>query len=605
MEDLIKIEVQTQGDVSSNVWAYPGQNLWEVLLANGLMPAGLCGGLGTCGKCKVKVEGTRRPPAEKERLQLLPEENKKGIRLACHIEVEEPLKITLENESAAPHLIANFWEIPACKPLASRRKVYIPGHDRYQPVSIQERLQQAVPDLQLNLSINNWNNLYLLDRIDRPVLELTAMVLEDQEVIFTGKAARQLFGIAFDLGTTSLVAALLDLESGATVGTCTMPNMQRVYGADIIARLQYCAAHEEGLQTLHQVVINNLNQMITSLITGVGANADQIQRLVVVGNPVMLHLFLGLNPQGLAAAPFAGIITDAFSCRARDLNIMAHHSAEIYLPPQLGGFVGADTTAGLLAIPGSLPENFLFIDIGTNGEVILKSGQRFWAASAAAGPAFEGSGITSGMRAAAGAIDHFSWEPTSKLDWQVLGRQQPRGICGSGLVDLLFFLLENGCMDQQGIFTSRCSDNGLLLREGANGNELVIVPAQKAYQGVPVVLSQEDVRQVQLAKGAIRAAIEILLEESGLSAGQLEAVYLAGAFGTYLEPVHAMGIGLLPGVEADRIRNIGDAPVRGAALLLTHPHARCKASEVRSATTLIELADHSTFQETFLHQLGF
>lgn len=605
MEDLIKIEVQTQGEAFSSVWAYPGQNLWEVLLANGLMPAGLCGGLGTCGKCKVRVEGSSRPPAEKERFQLLPEEYKKGIRLACHLEVEGPLKITLENEAAAPNLIASFWEIPAFKPLASNRKVYIPGHDRYHPVSIQERLQRAVPDLQFNLGIKNWNDLYLLDRIDRPVLELTAMVLEDQEVIFTGKAPGQLFGLAFDLGTTSLVAALLDLESGATVGTCTMPNMQRVYGADIISRLQYCTAHEEGLQTLHQVVINNLNQMITSLITGMGAHADQIQRLVVVGNPVMLHLFLGLNPQGMAAAPFAGIITDAFSCRAWDLNIMAHHSAEIYLPPQLGGFVGADTTAGLLAIPDGLPEKCLFIDIGTNGEVVLKSGERFWAASAAAGPAFEGSGITSGMRAAAGAIDHFSWENTSGIGWQVLGRQQPRGICGSGLVDLVFFLLERGCIDQQGIFTSRCSENGLLIQEGANGNELVIVPAQKAHQGVPVVLSQEDVRQVQLAKGAIRAAIEILLKESGLSASQLEAVYLAGAFGTYLEPVHAMGIGLLPGVEASLIRNIGDAPVRGAAILLTHPQARRKAASVRSATTLIELADHPDFQDTFLHYLNF
>ncbi|MGI6435163.1 MAG: ASKHA domain-containing protein [Syntrophomonadaceae bacterium] len=602
MDELVKIEIFYNEQPPNSIWAYPGQNLWESLVANGLASAGPCGGLGICGKCKVKVKGHVKPPDEEERYLLLPEEVKAGLRLACHIPVSDGLQVFLETQPLLTASVPEPGSPSDFQAMAVHKKIYLPGHDSQNPVSIQERLQQALPEVQIDLTIDNLNDLYRLDRVDRPVLELNALLLKEQRLIYAGKSRRSLYGVALDIGTTSLVGSFIDLATGAALWTSTMPNMQRIYGADIVSRLQYANEHDDGLQTLHQVIINNVNAMIADMAEQSGSKPEQVYQVVAVGNPVMIHLFLGLNPLGLAAAPFAGIITDAFTCQAAELGLVAYRDAKVHIPPPGGSFIGSDALVGLLTLPNPSPLPYLYIDIGTNGEVILADNTGMWAASAAAGPAFEGAGIRCGMRASLGAIDHFQWDG-GQLDYRVLGKVEPRGMCGSALIDLLAFLLERGMVDRAGSLVP--GEHELAIRSSPQGYELIIVPPEQAYQGIPVVLSQEDLRQIQLAKGALRSAIEILLQESGLKADELRAIYLAGAFGNYLQAEHAIKIGLLPAVKVSLIHNIGNAAGRGAMHYLTRDRARRQVSHFKQALNCIELANHRDFQPIFLQHVNF
>ncbi len=602
MDELIKISVARDGLPTDSIWAYAEQSLWEALAANGLVSSAACAGQKVCGKCKLKVRGALQPPDDAERYLLLPEEVKAGIRLACHIPVGPGLEVCLEDMPLASSGFAIANTISLDEAMILHRKVYLPGFDPRHAVSIQERLQRAVPDLKLQLSATELNELYRLDRADRPVLELNALVDEQQRLIYAGKARQKIYAAALDIGTTSLVGMLVDLESNQTVATATMPNMQRIYGDDIISRLHYVMSHEDGLHTLQQVVINNINTILAKLANTCGSQTDRVYRVVAVGNPVMTHLLLGLNPAGLAQAPFCGIITADYRCGAAGLGLMVHPEAELEVPPQAGGFVGADALSGLLTLKEPVVRPYMFIDIGTNSEVILASAEGLWAASAAAGPAFEGAGVRCGMKAASGAIDHFEWQD-DRLSYHVLGKASPRGMCGSALIDLLACLLEKGLLSAAGNLLE--SETGLASRQGDQGRELIVVPSREAFQGIPVVLSQEDLRRLQLAKGAVRAATEILLRESGIKTQSLKAVYLAGGFGSYLNADNAIKIGLLPQVRADIVKNIGHAAVRGAAAYLLSARARHKLEDLRQTVQTIALSEHPDFQPQFLRHMNF
>ncbi len=603
MDELTKITIIRSDQTDTAVWCYSGQNLWEALAANGLISSGACSGQKLCGKCKLKVKGELSAPDEAERYLLLPEEVKAGVRLACRIPVVPGLEVFLEDlPGVAARSAFTTAVIQDSEHKITHKKVYLPGFDRHNPVSIQERLQKAVSNLEVHLNPVELNQLHRIDRADRPVLELNALVDEQQRLIYAGKTRQKLYGAALDIGTTSLVGTLVDLETNQTVATATMPNMQRVYGDDIISRLQYVLNHDDGLQTLHQVIINNTNTLLAHLTKSCSSHPQEIYRLVMVGNPVMTHLFLGLNPAGMAQSPFCGIITDAYRCNAAELGVVAHRKAELLVPPQAGGFIGADALTGLLTLKEPIPTPYVFIDIGTNSEVILDSGGGMWAASAAAGPAFEGAGIRCGMKAANGAIDHFYWQD-QKLSYHVLGGGSPRGMCGSALVDLLAYLLEKGMLSANGNLLE--TEAGLKSRLGEQGRELIIVPAADSFQGIPVVLSQEDLRRLQLAKGAVRAAIEVLMGESGVKVQSLKAVYLAGAFGSYLNAENAIKVGLLPQVNPEMVHNIGNAAGRGAAAYLLSETARHQLGNLRHKLKTIALAEHPEFQQQFLRHMDF
>lgn len=605
MADQVKINLIDVNGQETAIWTYPGKSLWHSLVMNGIEVGGSCGGQGTCGKCKLKVEGSPGGPGPEESQYLLADEVKAGERLACYLTVTGEINVYLPagiDHRDAVSVAGRKGDLP-CGPV-KRKRIYIPGYDRCKPVSIQERLASALPGYRLELRREHYEELHRLDRAERPALELNTLVFEGNRVCYAGRQKSPAYGIALDLGSTTLYAALVDLVKGGTAATASMTNMQRIYGADILSRVKYCQDNPEGLATLHQVLLNNANSLAEDLLKVVGGGPENIYRYTVVGNPVMLHLFTGLNPAGYASAPYLGVFDSDLYWPVYDMGLTGNREAWVHILPQIGGFVGADTIACLLAVAGEQKHPYLLLDIGTNGELVLSNGEQNWAASAAAGPAFEGGNLTSGMRAAGGAIDRVFLQPDGTPGYGVIGSIPAKGICGSAVIDLVASLLEAGYIDVFGSFTKK-ADQTLNLREGPRGKEMILVPGTQAYQGTPVVFNQEDIRQVQLAKSAIRTSIDILVEQAGVRIKDLKAVYLAGAFGNYLRPDSCIAIGMLPEECRPVITNIGHAASRGAVRALLDTEIAVHLNHLRKRTISISLADQEQFQEKFLAHLNF
>jgi uncharacterized 2Fe-2S/4Fe-4S cluster protein (DUF4445 family) len=431
---------------------------------------------------------------------------------------------------------------------------------------------------------------------------LYGLVIDTERVIKVGRPREKVFGLALDIGTTSLFAAVVNLENGRVEAVASHSNMQRIYGDDIIARINYVREHDDGLAALQRILINNLNSMITEMAAKSGIDPNRIYKAVAVGNPIMLHLLSGVSTSGFEGAPYAGIFSETLRISLTGAGLHTNPDCITVILPQLGGFVGADTTACLLTLRSCQAKTWLLLDIGTNGEIVLNHQGRMWAASAAAGPAFEGGAVTCGMRAGAGAIDRVSWI-NDKLAMRVIGGSIPRGICGSGIIDLVSVLLQNGFIDRQGTFTDR-AEAAFTSRDSLRGRE-IIISGEEAYAEKPLVFNQEDIRQVQLARSAIRTAIEIMMNEAGIDATQLDYIFLAGTFGTFIDPASVTTIGVVPPVDLERIKNIGNAAADGAIMALLWPEEVQAAEELKTRVKHIELALHQEFQNLFLSNLDF
>ncbi|NMC28082.1 MAG: ATP-binding protein, partial [Syntrophomonadaceae bacterium] len=329
----------------------------------------------------------------------------------------------------------------------------------------------------------------------------------------------------------------------------------------------------------------------------------KIYRVAAVGNPVMLHLLLGLGVSDLGRAPYVGTFSQTVETQACQLGLRVNPLAQLFTLPQLGGFVGADTTACLMTLANAAEATYLMIDIGTNGEIVLNNRGRMWAASAAAGPAFEGGAISCGMRAGQGAIDKVT-VVDGELKLRVIGGGSPRGICGSGLIDLVACLLQYQDLDRNGNISESPHLN-IPVGKGKRGREIILQPAGQTITGLALVLDQEDIRQLQLARSAVRTAVEILMVQAGVEAGQVEKVYLAGAFGNYLDPASILQIGLIPSIEAVKIRNIGNAAAEGAIMALLSQKQCELADNIRTRVQYVELADQPDFQNRFIKNIDF
>jgi len=428
------------------------------------------------------------------------------------------------------------------------------------------------------------------------------LVFDQQVVKYVGREKRNAYGIALDIGTTTLFALLVSLENGETVQAASATNMQRVYGSDIISRISYCLEKEGGLEELHMILVNNINNLIAELLQQNALASDDLVKLTVVGNPVMLHLFLGISVKGFASAPYSGLFADVMHLEASAVGIEAHKNADLIILPQIGGFVGADTIACLLNISAQM-RRFLLIDIGTNGEIVLADGKKLWAASAAAGPAFEGGRISSGMRAGPGAVDKVFYGDDGKIGFNIIGNEMIKGVCGSGIIDLAAVLRRGRYIDEFGIIDQEGSYNdNIKLQNVSDGLQLAVTDT---VTGGKLTITQQDIREVQLAKSAIRTGIDILLMQAGLNVQDLEAVYLAGAFGNVLQAESCIDIGLVPPVSRDKIINIGNAAAEGALKALLSDAALAEAGVWQSRISYVELAGHKDFQEMFIKNINF
>ncbi|HPG84313.1 MAG TPA: ASKHA domain-containing protein, partial [bacterium] len=399
-----------------------------------------------------------------------------------------------------------------------------------------------------------------------------------------------------DLGTTTVVAKLIDLRTGRLLATESGLNRQRRHGEDVIARVGHANAH--GVSILQREIVEQLNGMIGALAAQGGILREDIYEMVLAGNTVMEHLLLGVPPRHLAEMPYVPAVRNFAPVAAAEIGLALHPEARVVLFPVLGKFVGGDTAAVLLTLAGRLDGTWLAVDIGTNGEILLCHQGRIWTTSAAAGPAFEGAQISAGMRAAAGAIERVWWRG-DHLEVRVIGGGEASGICGSGLIDAVAALLETGALDESG----RLVSGHPLVTMAPHPGVVGLQPAARLTDRI--VLTQRDIRELQLAKAAIATAIGLLLQSAGLRPGELEQLYLAGAFGQYIAPAAALRIGLLPLIDPEKIKFIGNAACAGAEMGLISLAERRAITELARRVEYVEVAAAPDFQDLFAENLLF
>ena len=414
-------------------------------------------------------------------------------------------------------------------------------------------------------------------------------------------------GVAFDVGTTSVAASLFDLYRGEERESIATHNQQIQFGDDVIARIALVRANPDGLHMLQKSVVSTLNHLIDILCLRCGEKASSIYSVVAAGNTTMQQILLGIDPSALGEYPFAPAFRESRSVAAFALGLSVNSEAVLRVFPQIGGFVGGDTVAGLMAADfDSLKKPALFIDIGTNGEIALLKEGRIYAASTAAGPAFEGARIQHGMRAKEGAIDQI-WQVGDNLHLHTIGECQPVGLCGSALIDCIALLLEDGLVDSTGRLGRHESARGIFAeRIFAGDNEQPCFALTYNGEGSPeIFLTQRDVRELQLASGTIRAGIETLLLKTGLTVKALDSIFLAGGFGNYIRREKALAIGLLPPVHYMSIHFIGNAALTGAKRGLLARREMERADKILDITEHVELSAQPQFSELFMEYMLF
>lgn len=588
------------------IFVEEGTTLLQAQILAGLHPNAPCGGQGKCGKCLVRIKW--------------PGQESKIVKACCE-KVQGDVTVELLEEEALHVLTAGTARLGGLSPELRRLSLRLPSRRDHWEFSEWERLCLALREAGIfgkaaaeeepdggSEAGGGSDIAWAAERKpDLPVARLLARLGGNREgdltAVLSGSRILDLYGgdgrdrrllaAAFDIGTTSIAGYLLDLESGEQLSTSSAVNPQVSFGADVIQRADH--ALEGELTELSRCVRQEVDAMLGRLCGQAGCKREDVYQVSLVGNSCMHHLFLELLPESLVHAPYQPVFRDALRIPAAALGIHAGQGAEILWLPLIAGFVGADTVGGLLATRlGEEEPLTLLIDIGTNGELVLGNQERRIACSTAAGPALEGAKISCGMRGADGAIEHVRIE-NGKLCCQVIGGGRAVGICGSGLIDAIASLLELGALDE----------SGKLEGNGEQEGQPVYYLTQPDSQGPGVFLSQRDIREVQLAKGAIAAGIHLLAERMGVKLSDVKRVYLAGAFGTYLDPENACRIGLIPGELRGRLQAVGNAAGEGAKQVVRQRDALGRARRLAEGTEFLELASLPQFQDTFVDELEF
>ena len=444
-------------------------------------------------------------------------------------------------------------------------------------------------------------------RLDIPPESLTAaqrlQVESEDEDVSPGMAAdsRGRIGLAVDIGTTKIAVFLVELDGGRTLARRGVMNPQIAYGEDVISRIAYADRHFDGGRVLRRKLMDTLNRTVAELCGQIGVAPERVVEAVVVGNTVMHHLFAGLPVHALGTAPYRPAATGSLALAAGAAGLVLSPGATLYLPPNIAGYVGADHVAMLLAAGvGSTPRTTLAIDIGTNTEISLATSGRILSCSSPSGPAFEGAHITAGMRAAPGAIERVDISGGA-ISFYTIERRPPIGICGSGILDAVAEMLRAGLLDRRGNLAA----NGPGIRLASGRPEFLLAPAASTGHGRDIVVTRGDVNEIQLAKAAIRAGIDVLLAEAAIAPSGLQEIVVAGAFGSYLDVSSAVRIGLLPNLPLERFRQIGNAAGAGARRMLVRPEERRRAEEIAQRVEYVELAAHPAFHRGFVTAMSF
>lgn len=551
--------------------ASPGMNLLEAERKAGLMPDAPCGGQGKCGKCRVKIDGK--------------------VVLACKTVVDRDMEVdTLKGDSGYEILTEGFKRPILFDPDLKQQKVFLKKPDMGDNRSEWERLvvqlhteKTVKPDLQIASELYEY----------RKEAEEWYVVYTEDEILNIQREEKKICFVAFDIGTTTVVGYLMDASNGQVLALKSRMNPQAQYGADVIMRANYTL--ENSVDPLRDCIENALDEILGELAAEVGIEKTDIYQVSVVGNTCMHHLFLGISPGSLVHAPYTPAISQGLTVKAIDKGLHIHPKAQLMLLPDIAGYVGADTCGCILSLrQDQMQEISLMIDIGTNGEMVLGNKDRLACCSTAAGPAFEGAKIECGMRGAAGAVDHVEYKD-GKWTYTTVGNAAPVGLCGSGLIDLVAQLYKAELIDEGGHLESGQETPGIF----------VLVPPEEAGNDKGVYLTQKDVGEVQLAKAAIAAGIHLLMKQLGITEKDIKKVYIAGAFGNYMDPKSAAMIGMLPVSLLEHITPVGNAAGEGAKIALLNYKERKKMDQVVRNIEFVELAASPEFQDCFVDELCF
>ncbi len=587
----------------------PHQTIIEALRAvvvHGNTLSAPCGGNGTCGNCRVKIiAGDVTEPTAAE-LELLSEfERTSGVRLACQAKALGALRIRIPAESLSGAMetqIDGLQRDVPIDPAVRRLTVETAQSTLLNPVSTADQITQL---LARTGAIHNpiWD--FEVLKAVPPLVSETGTVtvtVSGGEITnyFDGADAPAAMGLAVDLGSTKIAAYLVDLTTGETLAADALMNPQIPYGEDIMSRLAFAVESEANRGLMAELLRDCVNDLADLTVTQAGCDVSHIEQVVIVGNTAMSHLFLEAPVEALGSAPYTAATVAAVELKARDVPLHAALGAELYVAPSIAGFVGGDHVAMILGLGIHESRKItLGLDIGTNTEIALKHGERLMCCSCASGPAFEGANITHGMRAVAGAISHAQPGENGGLRCVTIGNQAPLGLCGSGVVDSIAALRKAGVINALGLLDR----DAHRVRVSAGGPEYVVV--EKSGTGRDIVLTQKDIVAVQLAKAAIRTGVETLLGLVGLSASDVDEIYLAGAFGAHINIESAVAIGMLPDVPRDRIIQAGNAAGAGARLCLISMKERRAAERIARAVEYTELATAPGFSSTYAHSLNF
>jgi uncharacterized 2Fe-2S/4Fe-4S cluster protein (DUF4445 family) len=581
-----------------------GVTLFDAASWNGIAIDSTCGGHGTCKKCRIRFRADPPAPTSLDVRAYTAQEITDGWRLACRTTAATDADVEVPPLTTRPKAATvGVGRQVILRPAISKRYLELTEPNLADQVTDLERVLAGLTDLDPTADLHVLRALG--PTLRQADFKVTAVVADDVLIaVEPGDTTDRSFGLAFDLGTTTVVATLLDLTTGTPVAVESMLNKQQPFGADVITRISATMLDPGALDKLRELAQQTLAELAVAVCDNSEVRPDEVYEVALAGNATMVHLVLGLDPEPLGVAPFIMAARLLPEVRARDLGVPAHPAARAVIFPAFGAYVGGDITAGLLASGMDRdPRVRLFIDIGTNCEIVL--GGRDWllATAAPAGPAFEGAAIRCGMRAADGAIEAVTLTDGGDLKITVIGDAEPAGLCGSGLVDAVTALVEAGLLDGSGRFIP--DDEAKRVAPLLAGRLTTIGQERAFVLHGDIYLSQRDVRELQFAKAAIATGWRILLEEAGLAADDVKQVLLAGSFGSYLSPKSAIRIGLVPDVPVPRVVAAGNVAGEGAKMALLSVRERAAGLALLEEVRYVELSDRPDFNDRFIDQLSF
>jgi uncharacterized 2Fe-2S/4Fe-4S cluster protein (DUF4445 family) len=558
-------------------------------ILQGIRKAGIsfelpCSGFGLCGKCKVAATGELEQPTSDEMKFI---DQGKNERLACCAKVKGEVCVEfICREKKIQTINSGFARKAGID--SNIKLVDLGAIEAKSSTPFSETIKYEIKDVDLYKKISE------LEADKNLEAGSICGVIWNNELIDLFKEKREILAAAVDIGTTGISAYLIDLESGEILNKLSSLNPQTEYGGDVISRISWCMTHQEGTKLLQKLISDELNRLMRKLTDG-RFSAEQIYNIVVAGNTTMLHLLAGINPSSMAVAPYRPVLLNSATFRASEIGISINEGGRVTLLPGVSAYVGADIIAGISATEfNKNKKNSIFIDIGTNGEIAAISGGKMVCTSTAAGPALEGMNISCGCRAEKGAIESFDIDENYNVTYATIEGTEPVGICGSGLIDMAGSLVKRGIVSNTGSFNKNMDQRVMgRFRE------------KKFYITDKIYISQKDIRQIQLAKGAIAAGIKMLLEKINITVDDLEEVIIAGAFGYHIDEENILNIGLIPKGFNGEISFVGNTSIEGARLAAVNKSCLIEMEAVQGEMEALELSTDSRFQDYFIAELNF